>query len=243
MQEPFKLKNNNFNEFYDDITSININWEPFKASKQYNPEIEEIIRLFLVKDQKERINNFQTIKSHSFFKDIAWNKLTAISTGLKPYVKKLLVKEEEEEKLRIKNLEKLELVEKLNKIEKTELKDDNKNIYNIDNIDFYNESNTRQDLPKDDKTIEIEDNSKKSQTSIKLSSNNSLISIGSPKQNSTFIIRKSEKKLTSSSLFVLSRPEIIQTLNNAIIKQDMKKVNVEIIDNAETSDPFLNLNI
>jgi len=60
--------------------------------------------------------------------------------------------------------------------------------------------------------------------------------------DSELLIKRSlGKKKTSSSLFVLSRPEIIQSINKEIIKE-VSMVNIEFIDTNDTdqiSNPYL----
>jgi len=165
----YPFKGQNEFELYDNIIDCNIDWNLYKSAKNYNKDLEEIIRLFLAKNSKERYNNFKTIKKHSFFSGINWKELTKLSTGLISYVKQ--------------------------KVEKT-----NASITSLKNAD---ENVTTKS--------EIENVKKK-------------------------------KGIIRSSFFVMSRPEIINTLNNELIKQEMKKVQIEIVEE-EATDSFLNLNI
>ena len=52
-------------------------------------------------------------------------------------------------------------------------------------------------------------------------------------------VKKKKEIKRSSTFFVMSRPEIINTLNNELIKQEVKKVQIEIVED-EATDSFLN---
>ncbi len=93
-ENPFKPKKVELDEnpdfqTYDNITNVEVNYDVLKKAKSYNKDLEDIIRLFLVKDPIERYKNFQNIKKHFFFKSINWENILKINTGLVPWVKKI----------------------------------------------------------------------------------------------------------------------------------------------------------
>jgi len=216
-QQNRQLNLNKLVRFLLTVSKSNINFTYLNDAKKILQEFFSIVLelTFMYVKRQKSINNIIIIReTMDYFKSI---------------------RTKSNEKILIKSSDLLKRVKKVNQIMKSQTFCFKRNIL-INN-------NTSKDFTKDTKSLIL-----KTRQSLEFNHLGSSIGlkhkqeeIDTSKSEIENVKKKKEIK-RSSKFFFMSKPEIINTLNNELIKQEVKKVQIEIAED-EATDSFSNLNI